>query len=226
MTATPRVIGAASYCVVLAAAVIVAVVGFGLLRPEPAIGESAAGDLPPLVLTSDPPGTIHTLTPGATALWNVGVTLRRMPVGRLVGVLTASGSLGSGATRIPVDVELVGCSVGWAGTACAGAERVILPTTPTDALRGEAGALTDPSHPIPANVWVQARVTLAADTPAATSGQVRLRLTVDASGADEAGSSELAATGGRSPLGAALLGAAAVAGGFAVVGLARRRRHG
>ena len=211
---------------VLAAAFVVAVVGFGLLRPEPAIGDTVAADIPPLVLTGDPPGTVHTLTPGETALWNVGVTLNRMPVSALVGILTASGGLASGDGQVLVDVELRTCTAARDGTSCPGDERVILPTTPTGALVGVANALTDPSRRIPANVWVQARGTPAANAPEGTSGRLQLRLTVDAAGADGGGSGELAATGGQPPIGAALIAVAAVAGGSAVVGLARRRRRG
>ncbi|GAB3614530.1 LPXTG cell wall anchor domain-containing protein [Humibacter ginsengisoli] len=219
-------LGSAVYGTVLAAAIVVAVVGLGLLRPDPAIGVSVAADIPPLVLTSDPPGTVHTLTPGETTLWNVGVTLHRMPASRLVGILTAAGGLASGEANVTTDVELRGCTTAWEGTACTGTERVILPPTATDALTGAADTLTEPSQPIPANVWVQARVTPAVDAPEETSGELQLRLTVDASGADATGGGDLAATGGQPPMGAALLGVAAVAGGFAIVGLARRRRHG
>lgn len=213
----------ALYSCGLAAAILLAVVGLALLRPVPAIGASVAAGEPPLVLTADPASTVHALTPGETSLWDVGVTVGRMPVSKLVGVLTASGGLVSGAARVPTEVELRGCTAAWDGSLCTRAERVILPATSTDALPDAVEALTDPSRPIPANVWVQARVTLASDAPNGTSGQVLLRLTVDASGADA--DDELAATGGQPSLSAALLGLAAVAGGFAILGLARSRRR-
>jgi hypothetical protein len=227
----------------LIAAVALAVTGFVLLGPAVALGAPVvpraasgptvgAGSGGALLLQGDPPGTVHDLVPGQPALWNVGVTVRRTPVTTLVGVLTAQGGITSGDTAVPVDVELLGCPDHWAGDACAGGERVILSATPVTELPDSAASLADPARPVPASMWVQARVTLADDAPQDSTGELDVRLTVDASGADQpaggsgVGTGPLAATG-SSPWGASLLAVAAVGGGMAVVGLVRlrRRRH-
>lgn len=211
---------------VLAGAAVLAVVGLGMLRSSPALGAPVTDAVPPLVLAGDPPGTVHALSPRAPALWNVGVTLHRMPVSTLVGILTAHGGLSSADLPVATRVELLGCSEAWNDAACPGGERVIVPVTSTDALPAAAAALADPTHPVPANLWVQARVTMAADAPGDTSGRLDLRLTVDAFGADAAPGDQLAATGGSSPLGAGLLAIAAVSAGLTVSAMLRRRPHG
>lgn len=210
---------------VLAVSAVAAVLGFALLRPAAALGQGVQDQAPALVLAGDPPGTVHTLTRDSPALWNVGVTLHRMPVSTVVGILTANGGLAAADVSVPTEVELLGCAAAWSGTTCSTAERVILPVTPTDALPDGARSLSGTSGPVPASMWVQARVTMPPDAPADASGRFELRLTVDATGADEVPAGGLAPTG-SSPLGPALLGVAAVAAGFAVAGLARRRRRG
>lgn len=210
---------------VLAISGLTAVLGFGALRPAAALGQGPSDSPPALVLAGDPPGTVHRLTRDSPALWNVGVTLHRMPVSTLVGILTADGALTASDGSVPTQVELLGCATAWSGTTCPTTERVILPVTSTDALPHAARSLSDTSAPVPASMWVQARVSMAANAPADASGRIELRLTVDASGADDVPAGTLARTG-TSPIGPALLGVAAVSAGFAVAGLARRRRRG
>lgn len=216
-------------CGMLAASMASAAVGAALLRPASALAEQSGSDPSALILTTEPPGTVHDLEPGSPALWNVGVTLRRMPVGTLVGMVTADGGFtSSDVASVPAALELLGCSVQWQDQVCTTGARVILPSTTTSGLPRASLALADPAKPVPAQVWVQARVTLDTDAPAATAGELKVRLTVDAMGAERPASgarSSLADTG-TSPLGAGLLALAAVSAGLAVVALARGRRHG
>lgn len=213
----------AAAAVALACAVALGVLGAGLLHPAVALGAPPEAR-PALVLSGDPPGTVHALEPGVPALWNIGVTVHRMPVSTLVGYVASTGGFAASGTVVTSDVELLGCASAWAGATCASGGRVILPPTSTDTLPSTALALTAPATPVPAQTWVQARMTLAADAPARTTGEVQVRLTVDASGADQP-APPLAPTG-SAPLGAGLLALAAVGGGLAVVALARRRRRG
>lgn len=228
---------------VACAAAVLGAVGLAVDRPASALAAqstTSATSGPALVLSSDPPGTVHGLAPDVPTPWNVGVTVRRMPVSTLVGIVTSQGGFDSAAGQVPASVELLGCSQAWVAMTCASGERVILPQTDAAALTGDPAALTDPTRPIPAQVWVQARVTLAADAPQPTVGQLDVRLTVDASGADStappapgtggssvvgSGPSSVAETG-SSVLGPALLAVAAVTAGLAIVGFVRRRRHG
>ena len=218
----------------LLAAALVAVSGFALLPPAAALAASDTTDPSALVLTGDAPGTVHRLEPGVPSLWNVGVTLRRMPVSTLVGIVAAAGGFATaGGASVPVDVELLGCTDAWSGDVCASGARIILPTTPTSALPSAEVALADPRRAVPARLYVQARVTLDPAAPVGTSGELRVRLTVDAMGAGAAapggplpaaGAPASLAGTGSAPLGAALLALAAVLGGFAVAALARRNR--
>ncbi len=212
--------------IALAVAAGLAATGIAVVGSTPAAG-APADETPALVLITDPPGTVHELRAGVPALWDVGVTVRRMPVRTLVAVVAAEGRLAVGDTYVPAEIEVRGCAAPWRGTGCESGERLILPATATDRLSGASEGLTDPSRPVPPRVWVQARVTLPSDSPAGTAGELRVRLTVDAFGADPVPgrSSSLAGTG-SSPLGAGLLASAAVVAGLAVTALVRRRRHG
>ena len=228
---------------VLGATAVLCVVGFALVLPTSAAGLSAtdaalATSGPVLVLSGDAPGTVHELMPGAAVPWNVGVTVRGMPVSTLVGIVAAEGGFGADDTAVPATIEVRGCADAWAAMTCASGEREILPATSIADLTDARLALADPSKPIPAQVWVQARVTLAANAPQSTTGRLVVRLTVDATGADSGGgassgagslgggSSSVADTG-SSVIGPALMALAALAAGLALVGLVRgRRRHG
>jgi hypothetical protein len=212
---------------VLAAAGAVAVVGAVLLPPAGALGmpSTDAGGAA-LVLSGDADGTVHEVRPGMPALWNVGVTVHRMPVRTLVGVVTSQGGFSSRGTAVNAQLEVRGCSSPWLGAECTSGERVILPDTAAELLPGTPAALTDPARPVPARTWVQARVAVAPDAPTDTSGELRVRLTVNAAGDDEASGPEALADTGSVPLAAALLALAAVSAGFAAAALAKGRRRG
>lgn len=212
----------------LVSALALAMAGAALTRPIPAFAASVTPAPGAVVLTTDPPGAMHELTPGIPALWNVGVTLRRMPVSSFVGILTAEGGFGStDGERVSADVELLGCGDAWRGTVCVSGAWRILPPIETGDLPSGALALRTPAQPIPAETWVQARVALRKDAPVDTAGLLRVRLTVDAIGADVAPrvATALPSTG-STPVGPALLAIAAVSAGLAVATLARRRTHG
>ncbi|WP_022900290.1 hypothetical protein [Humibacter albus] len=217
----------------LVSAAALAIAGAALLHPSAALGAPSDQTGPALVLSGDPPGTVHTLQPGVPALWNVGVTVHRMPVSTLVGIVTSAGGFEAADIGVGSTVQVLGCTTAWTGATCASGERTILPSTATDQLPSAKLPLADPAKPIPAQTWVQARVTLAADAPTGTAGDLQVRLTVDASGGDQvptapataSGSTPLADTG-SAPLGAGLLALAAVGGGLAASALVRRRRRG
>jgi hypothetical protein len=169
---------------------------------------------------------VHEVRPGAPALWNVGVTVHRMPVRTLVGVVTSQGGFFSHGTTVNAQLEVRGCSSPWLGTECASGQRVILPATAAELLPGTPAALTDPARPVPARTWVQARVAVAPDAPIDTSGELLVRLTVNAAGDDAASGTEALADTGSVPLAAALLALAAVSAEFAAAALARGWRRG
>ncbi|HVX07437.1 hypothetical protein [Humibacter sp.] len=211
---------------VLAAAGAVAVVGAVLLPPAGALGMPSADAGAALVLSGDADGTVHEVRPDMPALWNVGVTVHRMPVRTLVGVVTSQGGFFSHGTAVKAQLEVRGCSSPWLGAECANGERVILPSTAAEMLPGTPAALTDPARPVPARTWVQARVAVTSDAPIDTSGELRVRLTVNAAGDDAASGTEALADTGSVPLAAALLALAAVSAGFAAAALARGWRRG
>jgi hypothetical protein len=217
-----RVVAAA----VLAAAGAAAALGAALLPPAAALGMPSTDAGPALVLSGDADGTVHQVRPGAPALWNVGVTVHRMSVRTLVGIVTSEGGFFSHGTAVKAQLQVRGCSSPWLGTECANGERVILPITATDLLPGPSAPLTDPARPVPARTWVQARVAVAPDAPIDTSGELRVRLTVNAAGDDEASGAEVLADTGSVPLAASLLAFAAVGAGFAAAALAKGWRRG
>ena len=104
-----RVMAAAT----LAAAGASAVVGAALLPPAAALGLPSTDAAPALVLSGDADGMVHEVRPGVPALWNVGVTVRRMPVRTLVGIVASQGGFTSGDTAglatitqvAPIDVQ-------------------------------------------------------------------------------------------------------------------------
>jgi hypothetical protein len=67
---------------------------------------------------------------------------------------------------------------------------------------------------------------VAPDAPIDTSGELLVRLTVNAAGDDAASGTEALADTGSVPLAAALLALAAVSAGFAAAALARGWRRG
>lgn len=196
--------------------------GLVLSHPVPAQAALDAPDGPAIVLAGDPPGAVHVLTPGVAALWNVGVTVRRMPVSSLLALVAAQGGFASDSVAVPATIELLGCFEPWAGDTCPRGERLILPRTSAPQLTDEWMPLTDERRPIPARVWVQVRLVLAADAPSTTSGELDVRLTVDATGGDDTPAS--VADTGSSAVGPAMLALSAVVAGLVVSGIARRRR--
>jgi len=195
------------------------------------------GDDPPLLqLATDPPGTVHTLAPGAPAFWRIGITTRVERLDTLVGYLRAQGALASLGPH--TTVELASCTQPWTAAGCVAGAHSILPATAIDQLTQAAVPLTDPARAIPAHVYLQARVALAVDAPVTVQGDtVTVAATVSAAGSTDAGldtpggdGSITATSGGIADTGTdllatALLGAVAVGTGAAIAGAARRRKH-
>ncbi|HWU60191.1 MAG TPA: hypothetical protein VN045_15825 [Microbacteriaceae bacterium] len=186
-----------------------------------------ADDSPPLQLTTDPPGLVHILTPGESAIWNVGVTTRAATVDALVGQLRASGSLAAASPLTTVALE--SCIAQWGGRDCSHGRFVVLAPTTLANLSDSAFPLTDLRRSIPRGVYIQARVSMPANVQAAMQGaELNLKFTATASGEDGKtgpGRAGHMASTGSDVFGSALLATLAVTTGVGVAAAVRRRRR-
>lgn len=177
-------------------------------------------------LTSEPPGTVHYLTPGETTVWDVDVATAGAGLDTLTGALSVAGPLAASGA---VAIEILSCTRPWSASDCPGGEHVVLAPTAASALATGPWNLQDAKIPRTGITHVQIRVTLRQQDIATLDRTARLTFTADAGGgAAPSGSSaaRLADTGTR-VADYGLLAAAAVLFGIALarLGRLRRRRH-
>lgn len=200
------------------AAVAVSVVVVSIAAgPLPAL---AADGVPspsgPMWLTTDPPGTVHVLSPGETSTWSIDVTANVDELDSLLGRLSISGPLvDTGAATASV----VTCTVPWTGAVCAGDERTVIEPTALGQIPKGRANLQNGRRPLPGVTHVQVRVTLARSAGIATAARTATAvLQVDASGQsnEQAGSSS---PPGTAPAGTGLADTGLDVTGFAALAL-------
>lgn len=168
------------------------------------------------------PAVFAALAPGATVRWQVGVAADP-PTPATIRVGLASE--GDGAAALTLTVRT--CDTRWVGARCPGTARTLVEGRPASTFRttapgvrpGELDALASTGRR-----WLAVDVTLATAAPAAGASA---RLTVWAWGAgddEHTGQETLPSTGSATAPTPLLLAGAAVVGGAALAGLARRRR--
>lgn len=210
----PRVLVSVLLLCAVVVAIVLAATGV------PAMGaELRSTDGPAAILRGGEPARTHALTPGDTALWNVGETTHATTLGVLAEAVRRAGISASGGAL--VDVALRGCGARWDGGLCASGERRLLPATSVTRLTD--GAIAGGGRAVAAGTWVQARVALAHGATSAAAGGMRIVASVGAaSDLRGVGDSDLAANAVWDPFGALLLAIAAIGGGLAVAALVRR----
>lgn len=209
-------------------------------RALPGMAPSAATTVTGPQLTLTGTNETFTLQPDVPAFWQIGVTTHAVQVTTLLAAVTASGSLATTpAGASPTTLSLAACSQPWQGRTCPGAARQIVPATPLDALTGAARSLANGAL-VPASTYLLATV-LMPSSGTQPGEQADVSVQVTAAGADltppPSGSQpggvapgrptgpggSLAQTGTRLGF-SAVLAVAAIATGWFLAALARRRR--
>jgi len=188
---------------------------------------SAAVDDPLGVDSHD--SSVHLLSPGATALWPIGVTTDVFELDALNLRIDAADDAAAPGLLQLLTVQIRGCQLPWVQSSCARGETEVVPPSALTSVDGSF-ALTSTTGSIPRDVELLVLVTMADDDRAdRVQGAItRVTVTVDAAGLLSDGTTRpppnpLPNTGVRIA-GYLLLGLASVLLGSMISRAARRRR--
>ena len=171
---------------------------------------------PVIRLVSIESPAMQELTPGGSAVWQVGVTADADSPGTLTVTLA-----GTAAPDTELRYQVQGCPQRWTSDTCPGSE-VLVPDSPAPT---DGAAMLLRTMPDDEQLWLRIEVTLPADADPAASP---LRLTVRATGVGDDvstgnGGGGLAATGGVAGPAMAAVGGVVMAVGIGMLVRSRRR---
>jgi len=225
---------AVAVALLLALAVAIPAKALPAVWPQTAAG-TATG--PQLTLTGTDES--FTLQPGVPAYWQIGVTTHAVQVTALLDEVSATGSLAdSGDGASATTFALAACDQPWRGAACPTASRALMPATPLGRLDGTASSLADGSV-VPSSTYLLATVLMPQQTAAQPGTAADITIKVTAAGSDVAPPPQGSQPGGVAPVSpggplaqtgtrfglSAVLAIAAIATGWFLAALARRRRE-